>query len=261
MSWYRRKRCAGYDEKREGGLCSLTGKERLKIAGMISVIGILLAATFFQSVWGLIVVIPVGYRYGKFLEKKQTDRKKHQLEIQFKDALQALTSSLQAGYSLEKGIEDACQICATIYGKESMICRLFGKLLWGQQLNVPMLQLLEELEKESQLEVVTSFTEVVKATRKYGGNLPDMLQQLTGVIEDRLTVKSEILTVTASVRYEAYIMDAVPIAIIWYMNVSSPSFLQILYLGIAGRCFMMVCMAVYCVTVIWQFQIMERALE
>ncbi|MGN0357376.1 MAG: type II secretion system F family protein [Blautia sp.] len=221
----------------------------------------LLAFTFFQRIWGLFLTFPVMLLYVKYAEGKLMRKKKHQLEVQFKDAILAVASSLQAGYSLAHAFEDALEISREVYGKRSMIVLLFEKLVWGQKLNVPMDQLLEELAERSQLEVVRNFTEVVKVTRRYGGNLPDMIQKLAGVIEDRLTVKAEIMSVTTSVRYEAYIMDVIPVAIIWYMNVTGPSFLEALYSAFAGRLFMTVCMLIYMGTVVWQFHMMENMID
>ena len=188
-------------------------------------------------------------------------KKIHQLEIQFKDAILSLSSSLQAGSSLGHAFEDAVEMCSDVYGKQSMIVSLFENIVWGQKLNIPLDQLLEELAERSQLDEVRNFTEVIKVTRRYGGNLPDMMRKLAGVIEDRLAVKAEILSVTTSMRYEAYVMDMIPVAIIWYMNLTGPSFLEILYTGIPGRVFMTACMIIYLGTVIWQFHIMENMIE
>lgn len=221
----------------------------------------MMAVTFFQKIWGIIFTFPVMMLYIKYAEEKMIRKKKHQLEIQFKDAILSMASSLQAGYSLGHAFEDALEISREVYGSQSMIVSLFEKVVWGQKLNIPMNQLLEELAERSQLEEVGNFTEVIKVTRRYGGNLPDMIQKLAGVIEDRLTVKAEILSVTTSVRYEAYVMDVIPVAIIWYMNVTGPSFLAILYSGFAGRLFMAMCMFVYFAAVIWQFHMMENMID
>lgn len=209
----------------------------------------------------MILTIPVIIPYVKYAEEKLKRKKKHRLELQFKDAILALGSSLQAGSSLVHAFEEALDLSKLVYGEKSMIVSLFEKVVWGQKLNMSMDQLLEELAERSQLDEVKNFTEVIKVTRRYGGNLPDMIQKLAGVMEDRLTVNAEILSATTSIRYEAYIMDLIPVAIIWYMNLTGPSFLEILYTGLAGRLFMSVCMFFYLAAVVWQFHIMESAIE
>lgn len=221
----------------------------------------MLAATFFKSLMGIILTFPVAAVYIRYAEKKLKKKKMQQLGIQFKDVILALASSMQAGYSLNHAFEDALEMGYAVYGKQSLIVSLFETVVWGQKLNIPMDRLLTEMAERSELEEVQNFTEVIKVTRRYGGNLPDMIQKLAGVMEDHLTVKAEILSVTTSVRYEAYIMDLIPVAIIWYMNLTEPLFLEILYHGLLGRCFMGVCMLFYLITVFWQFRIMESVME
>lgn len=256
-SWLKKKKC-GNSESR---LFAVDLREKTVILSTGAGMSLLLSATFFQSICGILLTFPVMFLYMRYAEKKLVKKKKHQLEIQFKDAILSVASSLQAGYSLTHAFEDALAMSGDVYGKKSMIVALFEKVVWGQRLNIPMDQLLEELAENSQLEEVRNFTEVIKVTRRYGGNLPDMIQKLAGVIEDRLAVKAEILSVTTSVRYEAYVMDLIPVAIIWYMNLTGPSFLEVLYNGLAGRVFMSVCMFVYLGIIVWQFHIMENMID
>lgn len=216
-----------------------------------------MAATFFQHVLGLVVCLPVTLVYVWYGQIRNRRKKKNQLEIQFKDAVLAMVSSMQAGYSLNHAFHDAMEISCTVYGDTSMIVKLLERIVWGQTLNIPMDDLLEEMARRSELEAVRNFTDVIRVTRRYGGNLPEMMRQLANVIEDRLTVNAEVLSVTASVRYEAYVMDIIPVGIIWYLNLTAADFLSALYDGIAGRCFMVICLLVYLGVIAWQFYIME----
>lgn len=220
-------------------------------------LGIFLGVTFFQHILGLVVCIPMTFVYVWYARIRTKQKKKNQLEIQFKDAVLAMVSSMQAGYSLNHAFRDAMEISCTVYGESSMIVKLLERIVWGQTLNIPMDDLLEEMAIRSELEAVKNFTDVIRVTRRYGGNLPEMMNQLVNVIEDRLTVNAEILSVTASVRYEAYFMDIIPVGIIWYLNLTAAEFLSALYDTVAGRCFMVICLLVYLGVVAWQFYIME----
>ena len=117
---------------------------------------------------------------------------------------------------------------------------------------------MDEMAKRSNLEEVQSFTDVIRVTRRYGGNLPEMIRNLVVILEDKLAVRAEIMAVTTSIRYESYMMDLIPAGIIWYMNLSAPEFLHSLYTGLSGRLFMTVCMVIYLAAVMWQFSIMEN---
>ena len=240
---------------------ALNRKEKVGVFLSGAGICIVLAFTFFKAFWGVLFTIPVMVFYVKYTVEKTRKKKMHQLQMQFKDAILTLASSLRTGYSLSHAFEEALEISSVVYGSESMIVSLLDRVVWGQKLNISMDQLLEEMAEKSQLEVVREFVEVVKVVRRYGGNLPDMIQKLADVMEDRLSVNAEILSATTSVRYEAYIMDIIPVAIIWYMNLTGPSFLEILYTSMMGRLFMGICMLIYLAVVMWQLHVMEKAIE
>ena len=149
----------------------------------------------------------------------------------------------------------------TLYGRESISFQLLESVVRGIRLNGSLDTLLEDMAFRSTLEDVKNFTQMITTARRYGGNLPDMLMKMIQVIEDRMSVQEEIRSITTAIRYEAYVMDLIPAGIIWYLNLSSPEFLNILYEGAAGRILMFICMVIYLVTVGWQLKIMEQAAE
>lgn len=220
--------------------------------------GVFLTVTFFRDfiwVWISVPIIAVYIRYAVTLK---LERRKILLERQFKDAVFSIVSSLQAGVSFANAVKDAGDIITGIYGGDSMLAGLFQRMIWEQEMNVPMDKILNELVQQCQLESVRKFADVVRITGRYGGNMPEILKELADAMESGMTVREELLSVTTAIRYESYAMDAVPVGIIWYINLTAPSFLKILYTSAGGRVFMMVCLGVYVSIVFWQFQIMEH---
>lgn len=206
-------------------------------------------------VWISVPIIAVFLRYAVNLK---LEARKKMLERQFKDAVFSIVSSMQAGASFANAVRDAGGMITGIYGANSILAGLFQKMTWQQEMNVPMDEILAELEQQCQLECVRQFADVVHITGRYGGNLPGILKELADVMESGMTVREELLSVTTAIRYESYVMDAVPIGIIWYINLTAPTFLMVLYTTAAGRVFMMVCLLVYAAVIRWQFQIMEK---
>lgn len=188
------------------------------------------------------------------------EKKRHALEVQFKDAMITMTSALQAGYSLERAMEDAYQVSWNVYGADSNIVFLLGKVVTGRRLNISFDYLLAEMKELSALDMVGELAEIISICRKYGGNLPELIQKETNLIEDKLMIKEEVLSATASVRYEAYVMDVIPPFIILYLNITGSGFLTILYDSWFGFGFMTVCMYIYMATVFWQFRITEKSI-
>ncbi|MGX8715184.1 MAG: type II secretion system F family protein [Lachnospiraceae bacterium] len=243
---------------REGNLYGISRKESLMCLGGSALICLALALTFYQSLLAVFLTLPICFVLNSYLRNRLIQKKKHRFIVEFKDAMEAIASALQAGYSLERSFKEAHTISIQVYGPDSSIANLLRKVNSGLQLNMPMDQLMDEMAKRSNLEEVQSFTDVIRVTRRYGGNLPEMIRNLVVILEDKLAVRAEIMAVTTSIRYESYMMDLIPAGIIWYMNLSAPEFLQSLYTGLSGRLFMTVCMVIYLAAVMWQFSIMEN---
>lgn len=244
--------------RQSSDLYRLTGPEWCRLFGEGIGAGVFLTVTFFRDfiwVWISVPIIAVYIRYAVTLK---LERRKILLERQFKDAVFSIVSSLQAGVSFANAVKDAGDIITGIYGGDSMLAGLFQRMIWEQEMNVPMDKILNELVQQCQLESVRKFADVVRITGRYGGNMPEILKELADAMESGMTVREELLSVTTAIRYESYAMDAVPVGIIWYINLTAPSFLKILYTSAGGRVFMMVCLGVYVSIVFWQFQIMEH---
>ena len=64
-------------------------------------------------------------------------------------------------------------------------------------------------------------------------------------IADKIEVKREIETVMAAKRLEQKVMQAVPVFILFYLDVTSPGFLSVLYGNAVGILFMTGCLALY----------------
>lgn len=65
------------------------------------------------------------------------------------------------------------------------------------------------------------------------------------IIGEKIRVQEDIITATASRRMEQKVMSAVPVLIVFYMELTSPGFFDILYTSVAGRIIMTACLLVY----------------
>ena len=65
------------------------------------------------------------------------------------------------------------------------------------------------------------------------------------MLGDRIDVKKEIEATLAAKKSEQLIMSLMPVGIIFYLNLTSPGFLDVLYGNPFGICAMSVCLAIY----------------
>ena len=165
--------------------------------------------------------------------------------MQFRDAIQAMASALNAGYSPENALKEAQKDLMVLYGSQMRIQKEFRYMSGQLHLNVPMEQILEEWASRTQQEDVQNFASIFYTAKKSGGNLIGIIRSAVRQISGKIEVKREIQTLMSAKRLEFRIMCAVPFAIIGYMKLSFPEFMDQLYGNLVGRGVMTVCLCVY----------------
>ena len=132
-----------------------------------------------------------------------------------------------------------------IYPAEARISKELQMTVRQLRLQMPMEQILEEFSLRVQTEDVRNFVTVFVAAKKSGGNMIAIIQDTVRQIGDKMDVKREIDTILAAKRYEFRVMSAIPYAIIGYMSLSFPEFMDSLYGNVLGRGVMTVCLGIY----------------
>lgn len=201
--------------------------------------------------------LPLGICYP--LTRKEDLKKKRQesLQTQFKDMILSLASCLNAGYSVENGFAETLRETDRVYGKESMISSEIRFLLYKLRLNRTVGEALEDFAERSGLDDVKSFANVFLTARESGGELVKIISGTVEVIGEKIRIQEDILTATASRRLEQRFMSMIPILIVFYMELTSPGFFQVLYTSALGRMIMTVCLGVYLVSVAAAKKILE----
>lgn len=210
----------------------------------------LLAYLFYRSFYAVPLLSPLTVP----IYRMEQDRKKRicrqRLEQQFKDALQAMTSALQAGYSVENAIRETYKDMAHMYGQDGMITREFAYMAQGVRNNFTPEELMEDLAVRSGSEDLAEFGELFGIAKRTGGNLTEILKSCGSTICDKLDTKKEIETVMAAKRLEGRLMDVIPCAIILYIDCTSPGFFRCLYHNLTGVIIMSICLTAY-LSAVW----------
>ncbi len=105
--------------------------------------------------------------------------------------------------------------------------------------------LLEELAKRHPLEEVISFSEVFRTARVSGGSLTAVIRDTAVQMAEIVDTKREIETLLSSRVYEQKIMTAMPAAVLLYVRLGSPDFVDGLYHNAAGQIVMTVVLGIY----------------
>ena len=124
-----------------------------------------------------------------------------------------------------------------------LTCRVFS----GKWLE----ELLLEFGRRSGVPEIMEFAGLVETAKVYGGNIPQLIRQMTDNFAQTEQLEAEIQTVIAAKRLEGRIMLVVPFAILLYFRILNPSYMQVLYHTIAGRCCMTICMLIIAACAGW----------
>lgn len=211
--------------------------------------GILLAGaisyTCYRSMTAFFIfLIPAGYcpKYFCRYWKKERSMK---LEAQFKEAIQILSASLNAGYSMENAVASCFKELELMYGLDGLITKEFAYMARQMELNRPIETLMSEFAARSGLEEVENFARIFAIAKRSGGRLVPIINHTVQVMNDRFQVKEELRTLTASRKFEQKIMSLMPFLIILYIDGTSPGFFTVMYTTLTGRVVMSGCLGVY----------------
>lgn len=212
-----------------------------KTAGIL----VLTVWLYYRSAWPLILLWPAGVWYYRSLEKECMEKKKSEFLAQFKEAVQSMAASLHTGYSVENAVKETQKEMLLMYPKDEMICRELSFMVQQIYIRIPAEQIFEDFAKRVRLEDVRNFADVFAAAKRSGGDMIAIIQNTVNQIGDKIDVKREIDILLAAKRYEFKVMAVIPYAIIAYMMLSFPEFMDCLYGNMIGTGVMSVCLLIY----------------
>lgn len=208
----------------------------------------LFSYTFYRSIRIFLCMLPVGIVVGIIMERKRLlDKRFRELSIQFKEGMMILAASLSAGYSVENALAAAVEELTILYGRDGLLTREFIFMVQQVRMNCPVEKVLEDFADRSGIEDVRNFAEVFSVAKRSSGDLGSIMRHTAEVIRDKMQVKEEIITLTASRQFEQKIMNLIPFFLVFYVERSSPGFFDQMYGTDLGRVLMSGCLAAYLV--------------
>ena len=206
---------------------------------------VLICIAFYNSVTLLIILVPFAFVIPFFNKAELMKKRKEKLLNEFKDFLRILKSFLEASYSVENSFALSVKELTMLHGKDSMMVKELKSIVSKLKLNKPIDQVFKQFADKTHMEDIIDFSEVFIISKLHGGNISKIIGNTINVINDKIEVKIEIDTVTASKKFEQKMMNLLPFLIIIYMNISSSSFLRPLYTSLEGRLLMTFALVVY----------------
>jgi tight adherence protein B len=157
-----------------------------------------------------------------FLVNSRRNKRQRTLADQLPDALDFLARILKAGHSLTTGLQMMGEELAQPMGTEFR--RAYGQHSLGQSLEDSLKDMSTRIESTD----FAFFITAVLIQRQTGGDLSEVLTNISGMIRQRIRLQAHVKAKTAEGRFTGYILVAFPavmFVIAWAMN---PSYAGIL---------------------------------
>lgn len=205
----------------------------------------ILAYLFYDSWIAFPVLAPLGAIYLYQWRKECCREKENIFRVQFRDAMQLLSSALRTGYSVENAIREAEKELRPMYPQTCRIRDEFERMVHRLDMNMTAEQVLRDFARRVAQEDAQHFADVFSAAKRTGGDSIHILKSAIRTISDKIEVERQIQTMLASKKLEFQIMCVVPLGMILYMRFAFSEFLAVLYGSTPGVLVMTICLAVY----------------
>jgi len=179
----------------------------IRVGGWLAVLALAIAG-------GAIPVIYLRIRAHKRLEK---------FTEQFPDALDMVTRALRAGYAFGSAIQLVCEEMPDPIGPE------FRRIFEEISLGTPPTETVAHLHDRINTEDVRFFYVAVSIQREVGGNLAEILDQLSKVIRERFKILSYARVLSAQQRGTAYCVSVSPIFFALLIYLLTPGFYDAMF--------------------------------
>lgn len=159
------------------------------------------------------------------------DRKKRieRFEEQLPDAIDSMKRALRAGHPFSAALKLVAEDLDDPVAREFELT--FADINYGNDLRRAMLGLLQRVPSLTVMALITA----VLVQKETGGNLAEILDQISAVIRGRFKFFRRVKTLSAEGRLSAWILTMVPFALFAVISFTTPEYLPVLLEDPVGR--------------------------
>lgn len=195
-------------------------RKEVVVGGLIGGIGGGVVIMLFFGIWLLTLVsVPFCVIAGIcFYRKMLLDKRAGRLTIQFRDMLEAVSSSLGSGRNVKDAFTGAYADMEAQFGENAEIVKELAIIRSGIANNINIEVLLQDFAKRSHNENVQNFADVFSVANRRGGNIRQIIFETKNVISDKIMIEQDIQTVISGKKNELNIMMVLPLIVVNQMR-------------------------------------------
>jgi tight adherence protein B len=176
----------------------------------------------------VVALVAVGALYAPLKVNRAKQKRLKQLEAQLPEAADMMSRSLRAGHSFATALGMVGDEMPDPIGSEFRAA--FDEINFG----VPLNQALGALANRVPISDLRYFVIAVLIQRESGGNLAEILGNISQIIRSRLALLGKVKALSSEGRLSAWILGILPFAIAMIISIINPGFMRVLWTDPAG---------------------------
>lgn len=197
------------------------------------------ANLFYDSIFISLLFALLAWPAKKIYSNHLIEKRKEELLDQFRDLLYLLSSSISAGRQMREALVEAEKKMKLTYGGQSLIAKELTSMVTSMvEGGYTEETVLKGFADRSGIEDIVDFVKVYSISKRTGADMDRVIRKTVSLLLDRIEIAREVRTITAQKRLEFIILAAMPLIVLIFLRLTSPSYLGPMYQSIAGRLFM-----------------------
>ena len=174
---------------------------------------------FYENIFvSLIVGAICGVAFIPIRTKQMITKRRQKLSLQFRELLDALSTSIGAGKNVQDAFQGAVDDLEIQFTRDSDIVRELEIICSGMYNNIAVENLLMNFAQRSGVEDIANFANVFATCYRKGGNINEVIKNTAEIIGDKIEMKMELQTMVAGLKNERNIMLVMPLLFIIVMK-------------------------------------------
>lgn len=193
----------------------------------------------------LLVTVPLGAASPVLWLLRCRSSRLKAFEEQFPDALDLVSRATRAGHSFQTALGMAADELRAPVGSE------FRKVFDQQNFGLPLREALEALAARVPLVDVKFFVTAVGIQRDTGGNLSEILDNLSRVVRERFKIQRQVRVHTAHGRITGFVLLGLPVFLAIALSIINPEHMRPLFQERMGQTMLVATIVMQIIGFIW----------
>lgn len=208
----------------------INSKDFIKYFLLAGVVLFGLGHLFYESIIAAAALAGLGLFFPRIQKKRLQEKRKEKLNLQFKEAIASLSSSLAAGRSIENSFREVVEDLKLLYpDPNTYIIREFEIINRRVENGETVERAIQDFAQRSDSEDIMNFSDVFITCKRTGGNLVEVIRRTSDVISEKIDIQQEVQVMVAQKKFESRILSIMPVGMIALLKYTAGDYLAPLY--------------------------------